>query len=154
MEGGGAVEGGAAGGGEGGAESAVVEEGRVEVEDDADLAARALAGVVSAASGEAADVAGLGDDAAASVAVVVARGGEEVEGAGGVGEAGGVAAESAVAADAVVVAEGAGDVALGGEAHALAGVAPSAGADNINMKIQLFPRSNMCKLLLISSFQL
>lgn len=128
-----------------------MEEGRVEVEDDADLAARALAGVVSAVSGEAADVAGLGDDAAASVAVAVARGGEEVE--GGVGEAGGVAAESAEAADAVVVAEGAEDVALGGEVHALADVAPSAGADNINVKIQLFPRSNMCKLL-ISSCQL
>lgn len=153
MEGGGAVEGGVAGGGEGGAESAVVEEGRVEVEDDADLAARALVGAVSAASGEAADVAGLGDDAAASVAVAVARGGEEVEVEGGVGEAGGVAAESAVAADAVVVAEGAEDVALGGEALALAGVAPSAGADGINVKIQLFPRSNMCKLL-ISSCQL
>lgn len=137
------VEGRVAGGGEGGAESAVVEGGRVEVEDDADLAVRALAKAASAANDEAADEAGLGDDAA-SVAVAAERRGEEVEGAGGVDGAGGAAAESAEAVDAVIVAEGAEDVALGGEAHALVEVAPSAGADHLNVTTHLCSQNLTC----------
>lgn len=152
------VEGGVAGGGvaagvgEVGVESAVVEEGRVEVADDVDLAVHALAEGVSAANGEAADVAGLEDDAEVSVAAAAVRRGEEVEGAGEAGGAGEVAAESAEEVDVVVVAEAAEDVAPGGEVPALARVAPSVGVDNLNVTTHLclFPRSNMCKLLISS----
>lgn len=100
-------------------ENVVVEEGKGEVEN-----AAALAKVVDAAKGEAvADeaVAGLGDDAVASVAAV--REGEEGKEAGKVGEV----AVRIVEGDVVAKKEGLGDAVLKGEA--LVGVAQSAGVD-------------------------